>query len=286
MITNTREHFGRQRDGGGALINPLQILWQLLNELHPLKEQNDSWIARADRAMQADGELEALLHRSTIAYLARRLVTAAQQVRRKHVAHERAWELFHTDLRAFLETHTSYTTADQERLHSFLAECVRHGEKHPPPGLKRRLLQPSGDDYCAVCRRALQWEAGHYLEATLDHVWPRSLGGGNEEENLLLVCGDCNRRKADRMNGSDFHFESFSFKVVGHGDDSFGTEVNRLVRIAVTLEHDCECAGSREDEQCTGELTLARRDPSDSWHFINMLPYCELHNPELKHDRH
>ena len=34
--------------------------------------------------------------------------------------------------------------------------------------------------------------------ATLDHVVPRSLGGGNEAENLVTACLPCNSIKADR----------------------------------------------------------------------------------------
>lgn len=34
--------------------------------------------------------------------------------------------------------------------------------------------------------------------ATIDHVFPRSRGGGNTWTNLVACCADCNHRKADR----------------------------------------------------------------------------------------
>ncbi|MET9325417.1 HNH endonuclease [Tsukamurella sp. NPDC003166] len=34
--------------------------------------------------------------------------------------------------------------------------------------------------------------------ATIDHVFPRSRGGGNTWSNLVACCADCNHRKADR----------------------------------------------------------------------------------------
>ena len=32
---------------------------------------------------------------------------------------------------------------------------------------------------------------------TLDHIFPSSLGGGDEPENLALCCDDCNQKKAN-----------------------------------------------------------------------------------------
>jgi len=36
--------------------------------------------------------------------------------------------------------------------------------------------------------------------ATIDHVIPRSLGGTNKEDNLQLLCKECNEEKADRLD--------------------------------------------------------------------------------------
>jgi 5-methylcytosine-specific restriction endonuclease McrA len=36
-------------------------------------------------------------------------------------------------------------------------------------------------------------------EVTLDHLIPRSKGGKNNKDNLVLACMDCNTKKADMM---------------------------------------------------------------------------------------
>ena len=60
--------------------------------------------------------------------------------------------------------------------------------------IKERLLAENGLD-CGGCDRKLPHH--EYLE--VDHKWPRKLGGGDEYENRMLLCGPCNRRK-----GSEF----------------------------------------------------------------------------------
>jgi 5-methylcytosine-specific restriction endonuclease McrA len=46
---------------------------------------------------------------------------------------------------------------------------------------------------CQYCRRTFEPK-----RLTLDHVIPRSRGGGNSWENLVACCLACNNRKADR----------------------------------------------------------------------------------------
>jgi 5-methylcytosine-specific restriction endonuclease McrA len=43
-------------------------------------------------------------------------------------------------------------------------------------------------------------EDGEWWDLHLDHVHPKSRGGGNEDENLVLACGDCNRRKYNHIS--------------------------------------------------------------------------------------
>jgi 5-methylcytosine-specific restriction endonuclease McrA len=46
---------------------------------------------------------------------------------------------------------------------------------------------------CQYCRRPFEAK-----KLTLDHVTPRSRGGGSSWENLVACCLACNNRKADR----------------------------------------------------------------------------------------
>lgn len=69
----------------------------------------------------------------------------------------------------------------------------------PPPKPSRRvkLLQEliARDGWtCFYCERVLT-----LTDATIDHVLPRSAGGRNLLDNLVLACQPCNEAKDDRI---------------------------------------------------------------------------------------
>lgn len=57
---------------------------------------------------------------------------------------------------------------------------------------KIRVRLVNADGSCFYCGRELT-----VGDSTLDHVVPRSRGGGEDEGNLVLACRKCNRRKSD-----------------------------------------------------------------------------------------
>jgi 5-methylcytosine-specific restriction endonuclease McrA len=50
---------------------------------------------------------------------------------------------------------------------------------------------------CEYCHASERWQ---YVSFTVDHIKPRSLGGGDGLENLALACFHCNRRKTNRFS--------------------------------------------------------------------------------------
>ncbi len=82
--------------------------------------------------------------------------------------------------------------------------------------LKEYLLKIDGSNctYCVI-------ELGADIEPTIDHVIPKSLGGSNEEFNLVLTCVNCNRNKGGKggMRLVDFllqHRRNRELKHVTH----------------------------------------------------------------------
>ena len=66
-----------------------------------------------------------------------------------------------------------------------------------------KLLERNGNT-CAVCGRTLDIH-----NCVIDHIYPRSLGGGDNFENLELLCMECNTAKAASDQIFEYQFESF-----------------------------------------------------------------------------
>lgn len=49
-----------------------------------------------------------------------------------------------------------------------------------------------GDLFCAYCENICE-------VATIDHLTPKSKGGTNRQENLVVACLECNQLKGDKI---------------------------------------------------------------------------------------
>lgn len=69
--------------------------------------------------------------------------------------------------------------------------------------VRDQVLARDGLD-CRYCGRALRRQAGSGdpLRVTLDHIVPRSDGGGNGPDNLVVCCQTCNSAKGNDRLGS------------------------------------------------------------------------------------
>lgn len=71
----------------------------------------------------------------------------------------------------------------------------RNGSKWIRPE-KRFAIYLRDDFSCAYCGRDLKAAAPE--EVNLDHLVPRSLGGGNDASNLITACRSCNCSRGNR----------------------------------------------------------------------------------------
>lgn len=59
----------------------------------------------------------------------------------------------------------------------------------------RTIASEQQNHYCCYCGRETNDIPEHNLQATLDHVIPRSMGGEDTPENTVMACAKCNRSR-------------------------------------------------------------------------------------------
>ncbi len=127
---------------------------------------------------------------------------------------------------------------------------------HIPKSLRELVAEDSGSR-CGYCLSS-QAVAGMAFE--MDHVFPESLGGRTERENLWLCCGGCNDRKGNRTSAIDnvtgkrvrlFHPRvddwTDHFQWTQHGEIIEGrTPIGRATVVALGLNRPLLVAARRE----------------------------------------
>ena len=91
---------------------------------------------------------------------------------------------------------------------------------------------------CFYCKRELT-----YGLVTLDHVHPRSKGGANSVDNLVIACARCNNRKGDSLLGEEERprFSKLKCRVckngrlIPDGDDSCWACLRPNVRLKLPV---------------------------------------------------
>jgi len=84
----------------------------------------------------------------------------------------------------------------------------------------RMLLKQNGK--CFYCYKEL-WtgKPEHNADckrgdlATIDHIKPRSKGGSNRKENIVISCQECNLAKADRIYSNEYRFRDIRLSGAG-----------------------------------------------------------------------
>lgn len=67
-------------------------------------------------------------------------------------------------------------------------------EQYDWEALEKKRSLVSASPYCVYCQVPLDVQSG-----SVDHLIPRSRGGEDKDENLVLSCRPCNYAKADLL---------------------------------------------------------------------------------------
>lgn len=267
-------------------INPGEELREVLKELFPADVKDNSFISKIDYIVQADGELIDLVYNSTINYLLRRLILTADFLKRQGEKDNRQNDVFITKLRAFLKDDMHFQEKHIGRISVLILECLDKRKKEVPSSTKDKIRKKAKNDNkpCYICGSELEFdlkkERSHNL-VQVEHKWPRAMGGASNDFNLEVACSTCNSKKSDYIDASDFHYEKICL-VSDENDEYFSTEMKREYELALWAKREFKCSICGKTSSVGGKLKFARKNPNDSWHFLNIDIFCEKHSKTSK----
>lgn len=71
--------------------------------------------------------------------------------------------------------------------------------KYIPEKLRQRITE-SSNHRCGYCLSEQKYSIDKF---EIEHIIPHALGGANDESNLWLSCGGCNKHKGMKVSGID-----------------------------------------------------------------------------------
>jgi len=270
------------------LANPGFLLKEELSKIIQYDPaEKAGFITRVDDALLAEGQLSRIIYESTLNYLVRRLITVAEYFKRKYYDTTDSDNEYWSKLRLYLRDYTNIPASKQERVFSILLRCVWERNRVPSDGTHNAVIKraKSQNARCYICGREVIYDRHgddpYNQRAEVEHIWPKTLGGSNNETNLTIACERCNKMKDDYIDYSDFHYEEVCAVTDESMGKSFPDDFNWSYRLPVLAKSGFVCAedGCDRDPRLHGELQLQRVDPFDSWHFLNVDAYCDRHAP-------
>lgn len=246
--------------------------------------KDDEFLRQVDYDLMADGQLGELFRQSCINYIVRRLITTAEFFRRNYPPETYGSQRHLRELRGYLRDFTRYSDRTVDDLVRILTRCLIAMDDDITDTQKHRLKRSAREAHndCSVCGGDLSFQRNStdWIAATVDHIWPRSLGGRSEDDNLQVACKACNvRNKKDHIDASDYHYEAISFPVASY-EEYCRDVLNREYEVAVFATTGFTCSVCKVPASHVGRLYIGRKDPADSWHFANLTAYCKHHKPE------
>lgn len=270
------------------LISPGLLLRGELSKIFPYDpHERAAFVTQLDEALRAEGDLSRLIYESTLNFILRRLITTAEYFKRKYFDTTQSEDEYWSQLRYYLREYTTIPYQKRELIFTLLLRCVEERAKRPSDRTRNSVVREARkrSAKCYICGRDVVYDSNapdpHRQKAEVEHIWPKALGGNNNESNLTIACERCNRLKADHIDYSDFHYEEICGVTDEDMLDSFDTDFNWSFRIAVLSKFNfvCSVRDCGRSAQLHGELRLSRIDPFDSWHFLNVEAYCDRHSP-------
>jgi hypothetical protein len=244
----------------------------------------EGFAAAADRFFKADGELVNVINERIVSYTVRRMIHGIR-FRLEELGTINNYVSQNLEvIRDFIVNTTSLAVDDE--LVNELAALIQASLNSAPKSVKSKRrrnfiknLQDNGITSCYICGIYLNFsEVTNEASPELEHLFPRTFGGLNDESNYQVSCKKCNGLKDDAIGPFDFHFEHISTRHTDAHQDFRKKLFKRSNSVAIKLKEHCKCGQCGRSAQEAGELRATRKDNNDSWHYLNIGLICNDHN--------
>lgn len=264
-------------------LNPGKELRNYLMLLIPKGDLNVSdaltngFTDRIDYIFKHNGEYQSLVYMSAINFLLRKIIKSAHYYKKKSELTDDYNYIDET--RKYLTENSRFNEDEIEKILSLTILTISYFENKPSKGLRNSLIRDAkaSSTPCYMCGRPINYDdRSSYEFVQVEHVWPKGIGGSNREFNLKVACFKCNKVKEEFIDYSDFHYEHISYKSLIE-DYPLHEEFKYGHKLAIWGKNEFKCIVCSQEAVNVGPLKFKRRNPDDTWHFLNIDAYCNDH---------
>jgi len=253
------------------IIYPKQ-LYIYLKENIP--SSDSCFVGVVDSWFDEEGRLEKAFLDSLVFYVCRRLIVVSQSYVKQCLlsSGELNLEMLRISIVEYLEK-TGFSNVDIEKLTWLLMECVKESRKKIPRTKVRRIIKTAEKESknCYICGCEIDYtKQDKFKSPEVEHIWPKSMGGPNSDNNLAIACTKCNQRKKNKLGASDFHFESIMYKKKP-------SKLNYEHKVSLLLKNESSCVYCGQSAAKQGELEFITSNEKEGWHFLNVETCCSEH---------
>jgi hypothetical protein len=265
-------------------LNPGTELRNYLSQLIP-KERFSvdepsgdlNYISRIDWYFKHEEEYHELIYQSSINFLLRRLVKSALYFKKKNKSFGEYQYIDET--RNHLVTNTRFDENEIEKILWLLLVIVDYHDKVPSASVRNKMFEEAkaANIPCYMCGRAIDFDDENSWEfVQLEHIWPKGIGGSNMPFNLKVACRKCNHYKEELIDSPDFHFEQMSYQSLLEAGTQH-QEFKYAHKLAIWGKNNYRCTVCNKPAAEAGPLNFKRKNEQDTWHFLNINAYCDMH---------
>ncbi|HIP41346.1 MAG TPA: HNH endonuclease [Campylobacterales bacterium] len=120
-------------------------------------------------------------------------------------------------------------------------------------------------------------EKGNYEKNLLEieHILPRTYGGGLNKENLTVACEHCNKIKDDKLSYANCYFENFICN--SDTENSIRSKLTKDIKFSILYKQNFQCKICEKKlyELDIENIYFYKKEENESYHFTNVIMCCE-----------